>query len=42
LCAERLAGYKKPRRWEFVGSLPKNGYGKVLKRELRQERSVMP
>ncbi len=42
LCAERLAGYKKPRRWEFVTSLPKNGYGKVLKRELRNERAAMP
>jgi acyl-CoA synthetase (AMP-forming)/AMP-acid ligase II len=42
LCAERLAGYKKPRRWEFVGSLPKNGYGKVLKRELRAARAATP
>jgi acyl-CoA synthetase (AMP-forming)/AMP-acid ligase II len=32
---ERLAGYKVPRRYEFVGTLPRNATGKVLKRELR-------
>jgi len=32
---QRLAGYKKPRRVEFVDSLPISAYGKVLKRELR-------
>lgn len=35
-CAARLAGYKRPRRVEFVESLPKNPSGKVLKRALRQ------
>ena len=34
-CAGALAGYKRPRRYEFVDALPRNAYGKVLKRELR-------
>jgi acyl-CoA synthetase (AMP-forming)/AMP-acid ligase II len=34
---ERLAGYKKPRRVEFVDELPTNSTGKVLKRQLREE-----
>lgn len=32
----RLAGYKKPRRIEFVSGLPKTGSNKILKRELRE------
>jgi long-chain acyl-CoA synthetase len=32
---ERLAGYKLPRRVEFVAELPRTPTGKVLKRELR-------
>lgn len=32
---ERIARFKRPKRYEFVGELPKNSYGKVLKRELR-------
>lgn len=31
---ERIAGYKIPREWEFVDSLPMNPSGKILKREL--------
>lgn len=31
----RIARFKRPKRYEFVGELPKNSYGKVLKRELR-------
>jgi long-chain acyl-CoA synthetase len=38
-CATELAGYKRPRRWVFVESLPRNAYGKVLKRQLREELS---
>ncbi len=33
-CAERIAGYKKPRRVAFVPALPRNGAGKVLKQQL--------
>lgn len=36
LCREHLAGYKKPRFIRFQDDLPKSGYGKILKRELKQ------
>ncbi|MDV3129852.1 long-chain fatty acid--CoA ligase [Mycobacterium sp. 21AC1] len=32
---ERIARFKRPKRYEFIDALPKNSYGKVLKRELR-------
>src|ERR1700761_3668526 len=32
---ERLADYKRPRSVDFVGEIPKNAYGKVLRRELK-------
>ncbi|MEM1163314.1 MAG: AMP-binding protein [Pseudomonadota bacterium] len=35
LCLDNLARFKRPRRYEFVESLPKNNYGKVVKTELR-------
>ena len=35
-CRGRLAAYKRPRSIAFIESLPKNAYGKVLKRELRE------
>lgn len=35
LCRDHLSGYKKPRFVRFTDDLPKNGYGKILKRELR-------
>ena len=35
-CRERIASFKKPRRYEFIGELPKNSYGKVLKTSLRE------
>jgi len=38
-CAVSLAGYKRPRRFVFVDELPRNAYGKVLKRELRERLS---
>jgi acyl-CoA synthetase (AMP-forming)/AMP-acid ligase II len=41
-CAERLAGFKKPRRVVFVDELPKNAYGKVLRRELRDALAAHP
>jgi acyl-CoA synthetase (AMP-forming)/AMP-acid ligase II len=34
-CRSRLAGFKSPRRIEFVAELPRNGSGKVLKHQLR-------
>ncbi len=34
-CAERLAGYKKPRSIDFAGELPRDPAGKLLKRALR-------
>lgn len=35
-CLDRIARFKKPKRYLFVNELPKNSYGKVLKRALRQ------
>ncbi len=35
-CRRHLAPYKKPQSVEFLEALPKNAYGKILKRELRQ------
>jgi acyl-CoA synthetase (AMP-forming)/AMP-acid ligase II len=32
---QRIARFKRPKRYLFVDELPKNSYGKVLKRELR-------
>lgn len=34
---QRIARFKRPKRYEFVDALPKNSYGKVLKRELRAQ-----
>ena len=34
-CRRPLAGYKVPRLYQVTPSLPRNAYGKVLKRELR-------
>ena len=34
-CLERIARFKRPKRYLFVDALPKNNYGKVLKTELR-------
>ena len=37
LCLERIGRFKRPKRYEIVASLPKNNYGKVLKRALREQ-----
>ncbi|MGD9321012.1 MAG: AMP-binding protein, partial [Desulfobacteraceae bacterium] len=34
-CKDHIASYKKPKSVDFVDELPKNNYGKILKRELR-------
>ncbi|HUH17531.1 MAG TPA: long-chain fatty acid--CoA ligase [Methylomirabilota bacterium] len=35
-CRRNLGSYKKPATVDFVAALPKNAYGKILKRELRE------
>ncbi len=35
-CSDRIAGYKKPRRVEFVSELPQNSIGKIDKKSLRE------
>ena len=32
--AQRLTGYKQPRQFHFVGAIPRNPSGKILRREL--------
>ncbi|MCB2050931.1 MAG: AMP-binding protein [Novosphingobium sp.] len=36
-CGQSLAGYKKPKSVDFVDALPVSGYGKVLRREIRDK-----
>jgi acyl-CoA synthetase (AMP-forming)/AMP-acid ligase II len=36
-CKRRLASYKKPKSIDFVTELPKNPYGKILRRKLREK-----
>ncbi len=36
-CRQRLAGYKRPRRYEMVDSLPKTATGKIQRYKLRAE-----
>lgn len=36
LCLENMARFKRPKRYIFLESLPKNNYGKVLKTTLRE------
>jgi long-chain acyl-CoA synthetase len=37
-CREQLTGYKRPKHIEFRDSLPKTNVGKILRRELRDEK----
>jgi long-chain acyl-CoA synthetase len=37
LCLEHMGRFKRPKGYRIVGALPKNNYGKVLKRELREQ-----
>jgi len=36
-CKERLAGYKRPKVIYFLDDLPKNLYGKVLRKGLKKK-----
>ncbi len=36
-CLDTIARYKRPKEYRFVESLPTNNYGKVVKRELRDQ-----
>ncbi len=37
-CSEQLTGYKRPRYFEFRDNLPKSNIGKIIRRELRDEK----
>ncbi len=37
LCLDHIARYKRPKDYRFVEALPTNNYGKVVKRELRDQ-----
>jgi long-chain acyl-CoA synthetase len=37
LCLDNLARFKRPRDYFFPADLPKNNYGKILKKSLRQQ-----
>ncbi|MCV0394928.1 MAG: AMP-binding protein [Rhizobiaceae bacterium] len=36
-CNAHIARFKRPKRYVFANALPKNNYGKVLKRDLREQ-----
>ena len=36
-CGSQMAGYKKPKSIEFTEALPVSGYGKVMRREIREK-----
>jgi long-chain acyl-CoA synthetase len=40
-CRENLAGYKRPKVIEFRDALPKSNVGKILRRELRDEKKAV-
>jgi acyl-CoA synthetase (AMP-forming)/AMP-acid ligase II len=37
MCLDHIARFKRPKEYRFVDALPTNNYGKVLKRELRDQ-----
>jgi len=41
-CLAHIARFKRPKRYVFVEALPKNNYGKVLKRALRGQLAAPP
>ena len=40
-CLNKIARFKRPKRYIFLNSLPKNNYGKILKTSLRELLSKM-
>ena len=40
LCRDQIARFKRPKIYRFMDHLPKNNYGKVLKRKLRETLAV--
>ena len=36
-CKDHIASFKKPKSVDFIGEIPKNNYGKIVKRELRDK-----
>jgi len=36
-CLDSIARFKRPKDYRFVDALPTNNYGKVVKRELRDQ-----
>jgi len=36
-CKQNISSYKKPKSVDFIDEIPKNPYGKILKRELREK-----
>jgi long-chain acyl-CoA synthetase len=37
ICLDSIARFKRPKSYRFVDALPTNNYGKVMKRELREQ-----
>jgi len=37
LCLENIARFKRPKDYRIAAALPKNNYGKIVKRELRNQ-----
>jgi len=42
VCLDHIARFKRPKEYRFVDALPTNNYGKVLKRELRDQLRAEP
>ncbi|WP_025915730.1 long-chain-fatty-acid--CoA ligase [Herminiimonas sp. CN] len=39
-CSHQLTGYKRPKQIEFIAELPKTNVGKILRRQLRDQKSA--
>jgi long-chain acyl-CoA synthetase len=39
-CREQFTGYKRPKHIEFRSELPKTNVGKILRRELRDDKKA--